>query len=155
MKVIILSLLAVVLASGCTAGKFDFTESDPVMKLIAGSENGGHYIRFNRTHYQESLAEGKVIHLYFYANWCPICAEERPKIFAAYDRLNYSDVVGYEVHYNDNEVTNDDLYITRFYQIPYQHSTVIIDKEGVVSFKSFAAIGTERLISEIERVRVA
>ncbi|MBI4167543.1 MAG: thioredoxin family protein [Candidatus Aenigmarchaeota archaeon] len=155
-----LMVLATVLVSGCASQSYDYTAITTTTSTVTTTEprviaagDATKYMRFSKADYQRSLADGKTIHLYFYANWCPICAEERPKIFAAYGRLNYTDVVGYEVHYNDNEVTADDAYATKLFQIPYQHTTVILDKGGAVSFKSFAAIGTERLISEIERAR--
>ncbi|MBI3412829.1 MAG: thioredoxin family protein [Candidatus Aenigmarchaeota archaeon] len=177
MRTLLPLLVIVALVSGCTTQQY-YDNAIPTTTISGGEAasqakgggttttllplsgpeaitgfSGPKYLRFSKTAYEQSLSEGKVIHLYFYANWCPICAEERPKIFAAYNKLNYTDVVGYEVHYNDNEVTNDDLYAARLFQIPYQHTTVILNKKGAVSFKSFAAIGTERLISEIERAR--
>lgn len=178
MKTLLLLVIAAVLVSGCTAQNYNYgnvaTTAAPTTttsiisgqqttttqlkavnepKLIAGSTT--RYLRFSRAHYENSLVEGKVIHLYFYANWCPICAEERPKIFDAYNKLNYLDVVGYEVHYNDNEVTDDDLYVTKLFQVPYQHTTIILNKKGSISFKSFAAIGTEKLVVEIEKAKDA
>lgn len=169
MKTLMLLLAAVVLVSGCTAQNYGYENAKTAVttttaqktslisepQIVAGKTTGTKYLRFSKAHYEKSISEGKAIHLYFYANWCPICAAERPKIFEAYNKLNYQDVVGYEVHYNDNEVTDDDLYVTRLFQVPYQHTTVILNKKGIVSFKSFSTIGTEKLIEEIEKARNA
>ncbi|MBI1971845.1 MAG: redoxin domain-containing protein [Candidatus Aenigmarchaeota archaeon] len=153
MKAVLL-VLAAILVSGCTSGPDAADKAPSGPGLIAGTSSGSHYLRFDKAHYEQSLSENKVVHLYFYANWCPICAAERPKIFEAYGKLNYEDVVGYEVHYNDNEVTDDDVYVTKLFQIPYQHTTVILDRSGKIAFKSFSPIGTGKLVEEIENARV-
>ena len=120
-------------------------------KVIAGTTTK--YIRFNRLDYQKALNEGKVIYFYFYANWCPICAQERPKILEAFNELNYLNVIGFEVHFNDNEVTKDDEEISRQFGISYQHTTIIhvvgIDKTGKEAFRSLSPISKETIKEKI------
>ncbi len=110
------------------------------------------YYRYSKEAYDSAIVEGKVVYLYFYASWCPICKESRPKILEAFNKMNFDDVIGFEVHYNDNEVTDEDREITRKYQIPYQHTTIIA-KNGEQVFKSLEGLTTEKLIEEIEKAR--
>lgn len=120
-------------------------------QVIAGDVTK--YIRFNWDDYQKALSEGKVIYFYFYANWCPICREERPKILEAFNEMNYPDVIGFEVHFNDNEVTDDDKKLAREFGISYQHTTVIhvvgVDKTGKEAFRSLSPISKETIKEKI------
>lgn len=120
-------------------------------KVIAGTTTK--YIRYNQADHDKALAEGKVIYFYFYANWCPICAKERPNILAAFDEMNYPNVVGFEVHFNDNEVTPDDENIARKFGISYQHSTIIhvvgVDKSGKEAFRSLQPMSKEEIKQKI------
>ena len=110
------------------------------------------YYRYSKEAYDAASAENNVVYMYFYANWCPICKGARPKILEAFNKMNFDDVVGFEVHYNDDQVTEEDREITRNYQIPYQHTT-IITKNKEQTFKSLEELSTETLIKEIERAR--
>lgn len=127
------------------------TESSYQGKVIAGTTTK--YIRFNKADHQKSLADGKVIYFYFYANWCPICAKERPSILEAFDEMNYPNAIGFEVHFTDNEVTPDDEEISRQFGISYQHTTVIhvvgIDKTGKEAFRSLSPISKEEIKEKI------
>ncbi|MBI4010141.1 MAG: thioredoxin family protein [Candidatus Aenigmarchaeota archaeon] len=120
-------------------------------KIIAGTTTK--YLRFNKADYQKALNEGKVIYFYFYANWCPICAKERPNILAAFNELNYPNAVGFEVHFNDNEVTPDDEDISRQFGISYQHTSIIhvvgVDKTGKEAFRSLQPISKETIKEKI------
>ncbi len=110
------------------------------------------YYRYSKEAYQAAVNEKAIVYLYFYANWCPICRESRPKILEAFNKMNFDDVIGFEVHFNDDQVTDEDKEITRNYQIPYQHTTIIA-KNGEQVFKSLEELSTERLIEEIGKTR--
>ena len=181
MKWLILSLISIVLLSGCTTQNIESssqipygiettptettqaqpTETTPSTSEITQPSYKGQviagqatkYIRFNWDDYQKALSEGKVIYFYFYATWCPICREERPKILEAFNEMNYPNVVGFEVHFNDNEVTEDDKRLAREFGISYQHTTVIhvvgIDKTGKEAFRSFSPISKQTIKDKI------
>mgnify|MGYP001594024059 CR=1 FL=1 len=93
-----------------------------------------------------------MIFLNFYASWCPICKGEQPDLFAAFNELNNPDVVGYMVHFNDNEVTDDDKEMAKKFGVTYQHTKVIIDKNGNVALKSLEAYSKDKIINEINKV---
>ena len=93
------------------------------------------YIRYTKSAYDKSVEEGKVVLLDFYANWCPICRSENPKILSALDEINNPNVIAYQVHFNDDETNQEDKEITKQFGITYQHTKVII-KDGKQISKS-------------------
>src|SRR3989338_199794 len=110
------------------------------------------YYDFDKIHYEHLLKEGKIIFLNFYASWCPICKAEQPDLFAAFNELSNPDAVGYRIHFNDNEVTDDDKEMAKKFGITYQHTKVIINSNGDVVLKSLEEFSRERVISEINEV---
>lgn len=118
--------------------------------ILAGTTTK--YYEFESWHYEQSRSEGKVVFLNFYANWCPVCKAEEPELFAAFDELNNPDVVGYRVNYNDNEVDGYEREMAKMFGITYQHTKVMIGKDGKVALKSLESYTKEKAIDEISRV---
>jgi thiol-disulfide isomerase/thioredoxin len=120
------------------------------LNQLAGTTS--QYFRFDKVHYEQSLQEGKVIFLDFHANWCPICAREKPKILAAFNELDNPDIVGYEVHFNDGQTNDDDKAITKKYGIVNQYTKVILDPNDNVVLKTLEILDKERIINELQKV---
>jgi len=72
------------------------------------------------------VASDKLIVLYFYANWCPICREEFPKMQSAFDQINDSSVIGFRINYNDNETDDNEKGLAKEFGVAYQHTKVFI-----------------------------
>ncbi|MBI3282792.1 thioredoxin family protein [Candidatus Curtissbacteria bacterium] len=92
--------------------------------VLAGSSSP--YLEFNKTDYQKALFEKKIIILDFYANWCPICRAETPHLRAGFDSLTSEQVVGFRVNFNDSDTDNDEKELAKEFEIPYQHTKVIL-----------------------------
>ena len=177
----ILLVVSLVLISGCAQQQVTYTQTPSPTPTssptVAASETFGtqtspsetrvakqafdygsltkyanNYYRFSKEAYDAALSEGKTVYLYFLANWCPICKEDRPKILQTFNKISYPDVIGFEVHFNDDQVTEDDKEITKKYQVPYQHTTVV-DKTGKIFFKSPEPLSEEQIITRIESLR--
>lgn len=118
-------------------------------ELILFAGTASKYYRFDKAHYENSLEEGKIIFLDFHADWCPVCAKERPSILAAFTELNNADVVGYQVHYNDKATNADDEEMAKKYGITYQYTKVILDKEGNIALKTLEILDKGRIIDEL------
>jgi len=114
--------------------------------VLAGST--APLLDFTPADFALAKSSGKVIVLYFYANWCPICREEFPLAEAAFDQLTTPNVVGFRVNFNDNETDQSEKDLAREYGIPYQHTKVII-KNGQQTLKSPETWDTARYITEI------
>jgi len=158
---LIFSLLSIVFIAGCVQDVIIYpptNESNESITETTGQQilagNTTKYVRFTELDYQKALSENKAIYLYFYANWCPICAVERPNIFQAFEEMNYTDVIGFEVHFNDNEVAADDEAISRNFGIAYQHTTIILNKNGEEVFRSLNPISKETIKQEIAEARL-
>ena len=113
------------------------------------------YYRYEPAAYQRALDEKRVVFLNFRANWCPICNLERPGILAGMNAINYPDVVGFEAHYNDGETTQADNDLIRRHQVAYQHTKIIVDKNGNVALKTLEGFDRARTAAEIEKARAA
>ena len=118
-------MLVMVFIYGCSSGteaevEFDKTgletgetqKTTQTLKQLAGTTSP--YYRFDKTHFEKSLQESKIIFLDFHADWCPICQSEKPGILAAFNELNNENVVGYQVHYNDKQTTENDKEMAKY-----------------------------------------
>lgn len=122
------------------------SQSDFSGKVLAGKSSP--YIEFNKADYDKALAEGKIIFLDFYANWCPICRAEFPELYAGFDALTTDKVVGFRVNYNDSDTDADEKALAKQFDITYQHQKRII-KDGKVVLESADSWDKERVVREI------
>ncbi len=109
------------------------------------------YLEFNQEDYEKALKENKVILLYFYASWCPICQAEQPETFAAFDELNNEKVVGFRVNYKDSDTDAAEIALAQQFGITYQHTKVII-KDGERVLKAPDSWDKERYLTEINKL---
>lgn len=106
-------------------------------------------IDFNKADYDTALQSDKLIILYFYATWCPVCKEEIKNFYEAFNSLSNSDIVGFRVNYNDENTDDDEKALAREYGIAYQHTKVFI-KGGKRILKSLESWNKERYLKEIQ-----
>ena len=117
--------------------------------VLAGSLS--QYKVFNQGEYEQALSQNKIIILNFYANWCPICKIEQPEIFAAFNELNNSNVIGFRVNFRDSDTDKSEEDLAREFGITYQHTKIIIrNKEKIL--KAPDSWTKERYVSEINKV---
>jgi len=96
-------------------------------KVLAGKTTP--YLDFNKEDYENALKENRVILLNFYANWCPLCRQEQPEAFAAFNGLNDENIIGFRVNYKDSETDAGEEALAKQFGIAYQHTKVIL-KDG-------------------------
>lgn len=105
---------------------------------------------FNQADYEAALKTNKLIVLYFYANWCPVCREEIPKLYQAFDQLPTDQVIGFRVNYNDNATDAAERELARQHGVAYQHTKIFV-KNGqrvLISPESWEA---DRYLAEINQ----
>ena len=118
-------------------------------KVLAGTVSK--YIEFSQTDYQKALTEGKIILLYFYANWCPVCKAEEKVTLRVFDALDDPRVVGFRVNYKDADTDDGEVALAQEFGITYQHSRVIL-REGEVVLKALDSWDAERYRAEFAKV---
>ena len=114
--------------------------------VLAGTS--AQLLDFNKADYDKAIASDKVVALYFYADWCPICKKEFPKMEAAFNELTTDKVVGFRVNYNDSDTDMDEENLARQFGVAYQHTKVFL-KNGVRILKSPDTWDKNRYLSEI------
>lgn len=105
---------------------------------------------FSKGKYEEALNSDKLIVLYFYANWCPICKEEVPKLYSAFNELTTDKVIGFRVNFNDSDTDSDEENLAREFGVAYQHTKVFV-KNGSRVLKSPESWEKDRYLDEIQK----
>ncbi len=106
---------------------------------------------YNKTDYDAVIASDKLVVLYFYANWCPICKEEVANaLIPAFDELTTDKVVGIRVDYKDSNTDKDEENLARQYGVSYQHTKVFV-KNGKQISKAPDGWNKSRYITEINK----
>lgn len=127
-------------------------ESDQTVstgKILAGKSSL--YQEFTKAEYEKALAAGKIVFLDFYANWCPVCRVEGLELKAGFDALTTDKVVGFRVNYNDPDTDPDEKALAKQFNIPYQHTKVIL-KNGKEVARSGDQWDREMFLKEINSV---
>ena len=107
---------------------------------------------FNKTDYDAAIASDKLVVLYFYANWCPICKEEtKNSLYPAFSELTTDRVVGIRVNYKDSDTDKDEEALARQFGIAYQHTKVFV-KNGKQVLKAPDSWDKARYLTEINKV---
>lgn len=106
---------------------------------------------FTQADFEAARAANKVVVLYFYANWCPICREEFPKMQTAFNQLSGSEVVGFRVNFNDNQTNDAEKALAREHGVAYQHTKVILRNDTQL-LKSPETWEMSRYLTEINKV---
>jgi len=129
-----------------TMEKDSTTIIDSSGTVLAGTQ--AKLIDFNKADYEKAIASDKLVVLYFYANWCPICRAEFPIMQEVFGGLETSNVVGFRVNYNDNETDADEKALARQFGVAYQHTKVFV-KNGEQILKAPDTWTKARYESEI------
>ena len=88
---------------------------------------------FKKSDYDQALVSGKLVLLYFYANWCPVCLAEFPKMQSAFNKLTTDQLIAFRVNYKDNETDADEISLAKQFGVAYQHTKVFVKNGQLVS----------------------
>ena len=107
-------------------------------------------IDYNKADYDAAIKSGKLIVLYFYASWCPICRAEFPVMQGAFNELSSDGVVGFRVNYNDSDTDLNEKALASQFGVAYQHTKVFV-KGGTRILKSPEGWDDKRYDTEINK----
>ena len=136
--------------SGATGGK---TSGETMMKyggaVLAGKS--APLLDFTKADYDAAVKTNKLVVLYFYANWCPICKNETANaLYPAFNELSSDKVIGFRVNYKDDQTDNDETNLAKEFGVAYQHTKVFV-KNGARILKSPEGWDKNRYQSEINK----
>ena len=118
-------------------------------EIISGKSSP--LLDFNKADYNVALKSDKLIVLYFYATWCPICKYETTAAFyPAFNELTTDKVIGFRVNYNDDDTDQDEVGLAREFGVAYQHTKVFL-QNGQRILKSPESWNKERYLGEINK----
>lgn len=125
------SIFGVLVLTSCSssissAGKNGAPAAIPEAVLASVSR---YNTEFSEAAYQTALAEKKTVFLNFHADWCSVCAANKPHIKAAFQELNDANMVGFQVDYDNSQALKKQFGITM------QSSFVLIPNGDTTAFK--------------------
>lgn len=133
------ALLFTLVLSGCTGVESTITDDSVLTKSyenspITVSKNTAKIAKvsqksylvgsiqdYTANAYHQALADGKTVFLDFHANWCSVCANNKPKIKSAIE--SSEGIVGFQVNYDKEKQLKKDLSVS-------SHSTLVILNEN-------------------------
>ena len=134
-----------------------------MMSAEGGSASGGKYsgvilagksaplLDFTKADYETAIKTNKLVVLYFYANWCPICKEEvKSALYPAFNELTTDKVIGIRINYKDSDTTQDEVELARQFGVSYQHTKVFL-KNGKQVLKAPDSWNKTRYLDEINK----
>jgi len=103
-KILILIIVLLVVFGG-----YFLLKGSPQTEVLRNPEGvtneeveSSNYRLYSPAEYEKAKAEGRVIMLYFTANWCPICREQEPVNMAALTELSGDkEIVAFRIHILD------------------------------------------------------
>ena len=105
---------------------------------------------FKKSDYDKAVTSGKLVVLYFYADWCPICKTEFPKMQSVFNKLSSDKVVGFRVNFKDGSTDDAETALAKEFGVAYQHTKVFV-KSGQRVLKSPEGWDEARYMAEISK----
>lgn len=103
---------------------------------------------FNQPDFDKAMASDKLVVLYFYANWGPVCKTEvSTALYPAFNEWTEPNIVGFRVNYNDNQTDLIENDLAELYGVTYQHTKVFL-RDGERVLKNTEAWTKERFVEE-------
>lgn len=133
----------------------DTQPTDELTKVInfKGEKLAHNYHVYNSEDYAAALNAKRPIFLFFYANWCPTCAEQEPMIVSIMNSLennpDLKNFVAFRVNYNDNETNDSEEDLGVEFGVLYQHTMFTLDKTGSIIKKFIGQTGEDILRNSI------
>jgi len=129
-------------------------KAEEALKDDGGSamiETNTTYQPYTKSAYEAAKLAGKPIFLFFYANWCPTCREQDPRLQTVVPQ-HKGGVVGFRVNFKDTETDADETALAKEFGVPYQHTGFFIGKDGVVKQKTIGTISDTKTLEYLDLI---
>lgn len=94
------------------------------------------YVEFNNALYQQARSKGMVVYLEFSSDWCTTCRTQKYLIEKAFSKITDPSVIGFLVHFDDGQTTEEHRALAREFGVFTRHTHVILDRQGRVAYRS-------------------
>jgi thiol:disulfide interchange protein len=119
-------------------------------KVEQKSNYPSNYLDFSSGEYEKAREEGKVVMLYFMANWCPTCKAQEPVNLEAFRELEKDDdIIVLKIHILDSETTDETEQLAEEYGVRIQNTFVIINSGSEVVFTHTGPLVKEDLVKNL------
>ena len=120
-----------------------------------GNDEAPSFQRYTKASYEQAKSDGKVIFLFFTANWCPTCARQHPiNDDAAANPEMPTNVSFFNISFNDSDTNDEDKEIGKEFGIVYQHTQIVLDSQGKETYRSTGFVSEEEIIKRIKEAGV-
>ncbi len=134
---------------GVMMGKEDGAMMTKYMGTVLAGKSAP-LLDFTKADYDAAVKSDKLVVLYFYANWCPICKAEFPVMQKVFDELSTDKAIGFRVNYNDSDTDSNEKPLASQFGVAYQHTKVFL-KNGQRILKSPETWDKNRYAQEINK----
>ncbi|MCR4264293.1 MAG: hypothetical protein NUV98_06270 [Candidatus Roizmanbacteria bacterium] len=131
-------------------GMVDAAHAGESGQIISG-ETTAPYRMFDSHRYEQALADEQVLVLYFCSAEDPICQVESPDIAEGFDKLTVSNVVGFQIDYNQETMSEYEKNLVETFDIDTQHTKLVL-VDGEEALRSSEAWTTPRFVEAIGKV---
>lgn len=155
MRRILIILLSLAFLLGCVQDSAPAPSSSSSGEAMDSglTSKGISYVPYTKAAYDSAKADGKIVFLEFYANWCPICADQEVELVSAFESLDYDEVAAFRVNYKDSDTDDEEKNLAREFGVTIQHTHIILGADGETLKRSSESWNKGRIITEIETAR--
>jgi len=128
-------------------GMVDAAHAGESGKIISGRTNAP-FRMFDQVLYEQAISDENIIVLYFCSDADPICQVESPDIAEGFDKLTVSNVVGFQIDYNQETMSEYEKNLVETFDIDTQHTKLVL-VDGEEALRSSEAWTTPRFVEAI------
>ncbi|MCC6563565.1 TlpA family protein disulfide reductase [Candidatus Uhrbacteria bacterium] len=109
------------------------------------------YEPFTKAKYDAARAAGKPIFLFFFANWCPTCREQEPRLQKTVPS-HEGGVIGLRVNFNDTETDEEEKALANEFGVTYQHTGFFIGRDGQTKKKTIGTVSDAQTLEYLDLI---
>lgn len=117
------------------------------------SQRPSFYQDYTKSEYDSASSNKRVLVLYFTSNWCDKCLEQDNILNETFSELANENLTGLKIHILDSETTVETDAVAKKFDVFKEQTIVVLDQNGVLSFKQTGLVNKEPLKAEIMKAK--